>query len=192
MILYLDTSALVKLYVIEPDSDRVRAWVEASELVAVCRIAWAEACAAFARRAREMPADQGVLEQARQALGRDWPHCCIMELTQALMERACEYAEVFALRAYDGVQLAAAAALRDAVGGAVAFTCFDQRLDTSKNLLRGRMAALRGARMLAYLLDMSRILHSVRLALQPLATVFRGARLNKAARVLGLEVQPTR
>ncbi|MCX7663282.1 MAG: hypothetical protein N2Z61_05985, partial [Tepidimonas fonticaldi] len=46
-----------------------------------------------------------------------------------------------------------------------------------ENLLRGRMAALRGARRLAYLLDMSRILRSVRLALQPLATVFRGARL---------------
>jgi hypothetical protein len=46
---------------------------------------------------------------------------------------------------------------------------------TSKNLLRGPIAALRGARSLAYLLDMSRSLRSVRLALVPLATVFRGA-----------------
>jgi hypothetical protein len=42
-----------------------------------------------------------------------------------------------------------------------------------QNLLRGPMAALRGARSLAYLLDMSRSLRSVRLALGPLATVFQ-------------------
>jgi hypothetical protein len=45
----------------------------------------------------------------------------------------------------------------------------------SNNLLRGRMAALRGARRLAYLHDMSRLLRSGRLALQPLATAVRGA-----------------
>jgi len=39
------------------------------------------------------------------------------------------------------------------------------------NLLRERIATLRGARSLAYLLDMSRSLRSVRLALRPLATV---------------------
>jgi len=39
------------------------------------------------------------------------------------------------------------------------------------NLLRVSIAALRGARTLAYLLDMSRVLRSVRLALKPLATV---------------------
>jgi hypothetical protein len=44
---------------------------------------------------------------------------------------------------------------------------------SSNNLLRGCMAALRGARMLAYLGDMSRILRSGRLALPPLATVLR-------------------
>jgi len=46
---------------------------------------------------------------------------------------------------------------------------------TSKNLLRDPIAALGGARSLAYLFDMSRSLCSVRLALGPLVTVFRGA-----------------
>jgi len=39
--------------------------------------------------------------------------------------------------------------------------------ETLNKLLRGRIAALRGARSLAYLLDMSRSLRSVRLALHP-------------------------
>ncbi len=45
-------------------------------------------------------------------------------------------------------------------------------MGTWNNLLRDRMAALRGARSLAYLHDMSRSLRSMRLALRPLATVF--------------------
>jgi len=47
----------------------------------------------------------------------------------------------------------------------------------SNNLLRDPVAVLGGARCLAYPLDMSRSLRSVRLALGPLATVFRGAQL---------------
>jgi hypothetical protein len=46
--------------------------------------------------------------------------------------------------------------------------------DTSKNLLRELIAALLGTRSIAYLIDMSQSLRSVRLALNPLATVFRG------------------
>jgi predicted nucleic acid-binding protein len=73
LILYLDTSALFKLYVDEAGSDAVHAAVAAAEAVTVCRIAWADAMSALARREREVPADQDALEQARQALRTDWP-----------------------------------------------------------------------------------------------------------------------
>jgi cytochrome c553 len=46
--------------------------------------------------------------------------------------------------------------------------------DASTNLLRDSIAALRGTRSIAYRIDMSQSLRSVRLALKPLATVFRG------------------
>jgi len=46
--------------------------------------------------------------------------------------------------------------------------------DTSKNLLRGPIASSRGARILDYLLDMSAVLRSGLLALEPLTMVFRG------------------
>ncbi|PIV47914.1 MAG: lipoprotein signal peptidase [Gallionellaceae bacterium CG02_land_8_20_14_3_00_60_115] len=39
--------------------------------------------------------------------------------------------------------------------------------ETPNKCLRGRIAALRGARQLAYLFDMSRCLRSVRLVLHP-------------------------
>ena len=49
MILYLDTSALVKLYVEEVDSEKVTTWVGDAYAVATSLIAYVEARAAFAR-----------------------------------------------------------------------------------------------------------------------------------------------
>ena len=50
MILFCDTSALVKLYIVEPQSDQMNALVAEAEAVAVVRIAWAGFHAALARR----------------------------------------------------------------------------------------------------------------------------------------------
>ena len=53
MILYLDTSALVKLYVPEPDSAIMKQLVDIAELPAMSRVSYVEARAAFARKRRE-------------------------------------------------------------------------------------------------------------------------------------------
>lgn len=73
MILFCDTSALLKLYIAEQESDVLKARVLEAEAVAVCRIAWAEAHAALSRRAREVPEDAAVIGQAKTALSADWP-----------------------------------------------------------------------------------------------------------------------
>ena len=46
MILFCDTSALIKLYIVEDGSDALKTQLSSVEAVAVCRIAWAEAHAA--------------------------------------------------------------------------------------------------------------------------------------------------
>lgn len=53
MIVYLDTSSLVKLYVEEDGSSKVAALVRSSEVTSTSLVAYAEARAAFARRFRE-------------------------------------------------------------------------------------------------------------------------------------------
>jgi predicted nucleic acid-binding protein len=135
VILFLDTSALVKLYIVEADSPVVHASVNRAETVAVCRIAWAEACAALGRRAREVPADEAAIIAARGALARDWPHFFVVEVTQTVVERAGEFAETFALRGYDSVQLAAAFEILAVAPGGVAFNCFDNRLNKAARVL---------------------------------------------------------
>jgi uncharacterized protein len=129
MILFCDTSALLKLYVNEPDSGLVFDRLGNSEGVAVSRIAWVEAHSALARRAREQPQDIVVIESVKQVLRIDWQGYLVIEVTQALMELAGEYAEVFALRGYDSVQLASASQTAKMTQGVVCFASFDLRLN---------------------------------------------------------------
>lgn len=135
MILFCDTSALVKLYIREAETDRVLQAVGTASVVAVCRIAWTEAMAALARRARETTGDASTIEVTRGRLHRDWENYAIVEVTQPLVELADDYADTFALRAYDSIQLAAAATLHAAVDDTVRFACFDQRLQKAAGIL---------------------------------------------------------
>lgn len=135
MILFCDTSALVKLYIVEAGSEELKARVMEAEAVAVCRIAWAEACAALSRRAREVPEDALVIEQAKAALAADWPRFVVLEIDQTLVERAGEYADTFALRGYDSIQLAAAFEAGRISQAPIFFACSDTRLNKAAKLL---------------------------------------------------------
>lgn len=134
MILFCDTSALVKLYVRESGSEEILAAAQAASAIAACRIAWAETVAAFARRAREVPADVDAIEEAKRRYRSQWPNFLIVEVTQTLVELAGEFADTFALRAYDSVQLAAARTLALSEGK-VCFACFDARLNKAAGVL---------------------------------------------------------
>ena len=135
MILFCDTSALIKLYIIEAESKELKRHVAQAEAVAVCRIAWAEAHAALSRRAREVPKDALLIEQAKTALAKDWPRFVVMEVNQPMVERAGEYADMFALRGYDSIQLAAAYEAGRISGLPLFFASFDTRLNKAARLL---------------------------------------------------------
>ena len=135
MILFCDTSALVKLYILEDSSREMQTLAGAASAIAVCRIAWAEMMAAVARRAREFPNDADAIEVVRKRLRADRPRYVVVEVTQALVELAGEYADTFALRGYDSVQLAAARGLQDMAGEEIQFACFDTRLGKAARML---------------------------------------------------------
>lgn len=141
MILFCDTSALAKLYIFEDSSREMQALAAAATAIAVCRIAWAEMMAALARRAREFPRDAEAIETVRIRLRTDWPRYAVVEVTQSLVELAGEFADTFALRGYDSVQLAAAQTLHDIAGEEVQFACFDIRLGKAARML-GMSASL--------------------------------------------------
>ena len=135
MILFCDTSALIKLYIDEDGSSDLKTRLQQSEVVAVCRVAWAEAYAALSRRAREVPEDALLIEQAKNALAADWPHFVVLEIDQPLVELAGEYADTFALRGYDSIQLAAAFETGRITQTPLFFACYDMRLNKAAKLL---------------------------------------------------------
>jgi hypothetical protein len=64
-----------------------------------------------------------------------WPDFVVVEVNQPLVELAGDYADTFALRAYDSVQLAAAELARRDMPGEVQFACFDARLVKAARVL---------------------------------------------------------
>lgn len=130
MILYLDTSALVKLYVEEPGTEQVHSAAAAAEACATHELSYVEARSAFARKRRESDWSEATYRRVLRALDKDWPALDRVTVTPSLIRRAADFTERFELRAYDAVQLAAAEAVREQVGSLsrVRFCCFDERL----------------------------------------------------------------
>ena len=92
--------------------------------------------AALARLQREDPISHEDLEQARQQLLQSWETFSIVEVTQPLVETAGQFADAFALRGYDSVQLAAAHQLHEQFALPLTFACFDRRLNQAAKLLK--------------------------------------------------------
>jgi predicted nucleic acid-binding protein len=136
VILYCDTSALLKLFVDEEGSDWMIKAREASLSIAVCRLTWAESMAASAQRGRFKRANLHALAQSKTALEQAWPEFAIVDINQPLVEKAGVYAEAFALRGYDSVQLAAAHNLREQCSPPLTCACYDRRLNQAAQLLQ--------------------------------------------------------
>ncbi len=131
LILYLDTSALVKLYVREKGSASVARQLGAADAVSTSMVAWAEARAAFARLLRERPQSRIRHRQRVAQLTRDWGHYAVVELTAAVARDAGELAERHALRGFDAIHLASALWLKSTYPGDLSFMAFDARLATA-------------------------------------------------------------
>ena len=92
--------------------------------------------AGLARRQREDPISGDDLEQARRHLIQAWPSFAIVEVRQALVQKAGRIADAFVLRGYDSVQMAAAHELHASAKQPVTFVSYDRRLNQAAQLLQ--------------------------------------------------------
>lgn len=131
MILYLDSSALTKLYIAEPESALVVNAVNDAKSVAVSVLSLAESSSAIARKLEDGDITEAEERTAYQQLLEEWPTLERFDVSDHLTREASILVRSRGLRGADAVQLATAAwlarerrgvrvlAFDDAINGAV-------------------------------------------------------------------------
>jgi predicted nucleic acid-binding protein len=127
VIVYLDTSNLVKLYVDEPDAAVIQQLVRDATLVATSVVAYAEVRATFARRRRDRLMTPAEVKAAVHQLDADWPRFLAIGLGDDLARAAGQLADAHGVRGCDAVHLASFERLLSHSGDdeEVEFSCAD-------------------------------------------------------------------
>jgi predicted nucleic acid-binding protein len=128
MILYLDTSALVKRYVAETGSEEVVAIVERAEAVGSVALTRVEMASALVKAVRMNWVEPKAAEDAWQDFLSHWLSYARLALTPPLAERASHFAWEHGLGGYDAVHLAAALLWQDTLGTPVTLATYDRGL----------------------------------------------------------------
>jgi uncharacterized protein len=124
-LLYLDTSALIRLYTEEPHREAVRDETQRASGVVCHAITLVEVASALTgRRARKLMSVRAY-NTALAAFDTDWATFRHVALDDELLQAASTLARTHALRAYDAVHLAAAQAVAPL---GVQFMTFDVKL----------------------------------------------------------------
>jgi uncharacterized protein len=128
VILYLDSSALVKRYVAEIGSAEVAQVMAQADVKATAIISRAEVSAALAKAARVGTLSREEAGAALQVFRAEWKDLPRIVLIEAIVLRADEQAWEHGLRGYDAVHLAAATFWQDTMGERVMLATFDRLL----------------------------------------------------------------
>jgi predicted nucleic acid-binding protein len=129
MIVYLDTSSLVKLYVEEIDSEKINNIANKAAVISTSKLAYAEVRSAFARKQKEGGFSTSVLRKIVEDFNKDWESYFLIEITDGLIRFAGNIAEKYLLRGFDSIHLASAVNLRNKINSAIYFSSHDTRLN---------------------------------------------------------------
>jgi len=126
LILFVDTSVLVKLYIAEPGSERMRESATQEVRIAASVLAFAEVHATFARRRREALLLASELEELLLRFAEDWEGLLQVPVGAEVLAFVPELCKRHPLRGADAVHLASALLLRQELE--VFFACSDSSL----------------------------------------------------------------
>ena len=127
-LVYLDTSALVKLCVLETGTPLAVALWEGADALVTSRIADAEVQSVLAAAERIGRIDAAPAAQARDRWKQLWPGLTVVEVATSVADHAAELASKRPLRAGDALHLASALVLKEANP---LFAVWDRRLSAA-------------------------------------------------------------
>ncbi|MBA4392363.1 MAG: VapC toxin family PIN domain ribonuclease [Desulfobacca sp.] len=129
MILYCDTSALIKRYVEEDGSKEVdHLWERGSEII-TSTVAFAEIMAAFRRKYREgILSKSGYLKTVSE-FKKEYPKLILVSISPDLNQMVEKLLFKHSLRGFDAIHLASALLIQNEGPLTVNFACFDRQLN---------------------------------------------------------------
>ncbi|RJP30639.1 MAG: PIN domain-containing protein [Phycisphaerales bacterium] len=134
---FLDSSALVKRYILEDGTPRVVGLVRGSDALAVSRITKVEVTSTLVRRSRGGDLDPATLDRLLEAMEREFrTRFEIQPLNDSTLSRSVKLARSHELRAADAIQLASAVQCADTIGDQAALTLVSS--DRELNAAAGR------------------------------------------------------
>jgi predicted nucleic acid-binding protein len=127
--LYLDTSAIAKLYVQEDDSETIISSVSEAGAVCTSVLAYIEIFAMLERRRREKSISPAALKAARQTFESDWASWFGLAIDSDIVHSSARLAEKHGLRGADAIHLASfERVVASSEDDDVRFLCADERL----------------------------------------------------------------
>jgi predicted nucleic acid-binding protein len=128
MIVYIDTSALVKRYIQEANSGDVVTLLDQADLTGTILLTRVEMASAFSKAVRMKWLDLQAAEESWQDFLVHWRSFSRLVVSQPLTDRASRLAWDYGLCAYDATHLAAALLWQETLETPVTLTTYDREL----------------------------------------------------------------
>ena len=128
MILYFDSSALVKRYVEEQGTSDVLGWMDASDLNGTVLVTRAEVAAAITRAKRMRYVSREETRKFLDTFHREWSNFQRLPVTELLVARADALACEHNLRGYVAIHLASALTWQELLDLPVTVVTYDMEL----------------------------------------------------------------
>jgi predicted nucleic acid-binding protein len=125
---FWDSSALLPLFIAEPQTRRVRNWLRTDAGIMVWLLTRVEVLSAFARRKREQAQAFEVLTESRAAFLRAYQQWSEINEAESVRRHAERIVETYPLRAADALQLGAALVAAEDDSRSLDFVTLDIRL----------------------------------------------------------------
>lgn len=123
--IYLDTSALVKKYVIEEGTGEVRALLKNEDTIITSKLTYAEVCASFARKLREGNLEKVSYNKAWESFLNDWEVFTLVEIREEIFPLIHKLTQTHPLRGADAVHLSSALWVGNEIGQSLRFVASD-------------------------------------------------------------------
>lgn len=129
MMLYLDTSSLIKLYVKEQGSDEVKSFATKASTIITSIVTYAESRAAFAKQYRKGELSEEDYQDTKASFETDWKNYLIIALGEEIVKHAGDLTEKHGLRGFDAIHLASYLLIKRRIKSEIHFSSFDDQLN---------------------------------------------------------------